>query len=130
MWDAASRAHAVFPHPLLHRRNALPVDYPFVNFEVGKKQLGVIVNDLAERYSKVQVANSLDALKEAGFTWATRSGVTVSIEDVVTPESKAQILHGSTSVRLLQTEQRTMRSFTSRIAEIKRSSSISGVRIM
>jgi DNA-directed RNA polymerase subunit beta' len=42
---------------------------------VGKKQLGVIVNDLAERYSKVQVANSLDALKEAGFTWATRSGV-------------------------------------------------------
>ena len=73
---------------------ALPADYPFVNFEVGKKQLGVIVNDLAERYSKVQVANSLDALKEAGFTWATRSGVTVSIEDVVTPESKAQILHG------------------------------------
>jgi DNA-directed RNA polymerase subunit beta' len=73
---------------------ALPADYPFVNFEVGKKQLGVIVNDLAERYSKVQVANSLDALKEAGFTWATQSGVTVSIEDVVTPDSKAQILSG------------------------------------
>ncbi len=70
----------------------LPTDYPFVNFEVGKKQLGVIVNDLAERYSKVAVANSLDALKEAGFLWATQSGVTVSIEDVVTPENKAEIL--------------------------------------
>ena len=63
----------------------LPVDYPFVNAEVDKKVLGGIVNDLAERYPKVQVAATLDALKEAGFRWATRSGVTISIEDVVTP---------------------------------------------
>ncbi|MGZ4536545.1 MAG: DNA-directed RNA polymerase subunit beta', partial [Nocardioidaceae bacterium] len=70
----------------------LPADYAFVDYEVGKKQLGVIVNDLAERYSKVQVAEALDALKDTGFHWATRSGVTVSIEDVVTPEHKGQIL--------------------------------------
>ena len=72
----------------------LPDDYPYVNYEVGKKALGVIVNDLAERYTKVQVAASLDALKDAGFHWATRSGVTVSIDDVVTPASKATILAG------------------------------------
>ncbi|HLN75701.1 MAG TPA: DNA-directed RNA polymerase subunit beta' [Nocardioidaceae bacterium] len=71
---------------------ALPADYPFVNYEVGKKQLGVIVNDLAERYTKVEVARALDALKDTGFHWATRSGVTVSIEDVVTPPRKAEIL--------------------------------------
>ncbi|RLV50603.1 DNA-directed RNA polymerase subunit beta' [Nocardioides mangrovicus] len=71
---------------------ALPADYAYVNYEVGKKQLGEIVNNLAERYSKVVVANSLDALKEAGFRWATQSGVTVSIEDVVTPDSKPEIL--------------------------------------
>ncbi|NUR06425.1 MAG: DNA-directed RNA polymerase subunit beta', partial [Nocardioidaceae bacterium] len=70
----------------------LPADYAFVNYEVGKKQLGVIVNDLAERYSKVEVAAALDALKDTGFHWATRSGVTVSIEDVVTPERKGEIL--------------------------------------
>ena len=51
-----------------------------------------IVNDLAERYPKVQVAATLDALKAAGFHWATRSGVTISIEDVVTPPDKAEIL--------------------------------------
>ena len=34
---------------------ALPSDYPFVNVEVGKKKLGQIVNDLAERYPKVEV---------------------------------------------------------------------------
>ncbi|MBB3042948.1 DNA-directed RNA polymerase subunit beta' [Nocardioides sp. LMS-CY] len=72
----------------------LPADYPYVNYEVGKKALGAIVNDLAERYTKVEVAASLDALKDTGFHWATRSGVTVSIDDVTTPGDKAQILEG------------------------------------
>jgi len=71
---------------------ALPVDYGFVDKEVSKRELGAIVNDLAERYPKVQVAATLDALKETGFRWATRSGVTISIEDVVTPPGKAEIL--------------------------------------
>ena len=70
----------------------LPVDYPWENGVVDKKRLSVIVNDLAERYPKVEVAASLDALKEAGFRWATRSGVTISISDVVTPAAKAGIL--------------------------------------
>ncbi|WP_109508133.1 DNA-directed RNA polymerase subunit beta' [Nocardioides speluncae] len=74
--------------------DTLPADYPFVNYEVGKKQLGAIVNDLAERYTKVEVAASLDALKDTGFHWATRSGVTVSIDDVTTPGKKASILEG------------------------------------
>ena len=73
---------------------ALPADYPFVNAEVGKKRLGVIINDLAERYPKVEVATCLDALKELGFRWATRSGVTVSISDVQTPANKPEILAG------------------------------------
>src|SRR6201999_957037 len=70
----------------------LPADFPFVNYGVGKKQLTVIVNALAETYPKVQVAAALDALKDAGFHWATRSGVTIGIEDVVAPPNKAQIL--------------------------------------
>jgi len=38
------------------------------------------------------VAAALDALKDAGFHWATRAGVTIAIEDVVAPPNKAQIL--------------------------------------
>ena len=72
--------------------DALPADYRFVNYEVTKKELGQIVNDLAERYPKVQVANTLDNLKAAGFHWATRSGITIAIDDVVTPPKKAEIL--------------------------------------
>ncbi|SNU02023.1 DNA-directed RNA polymerase subunit beta' [Ruaniaceae bacterium KH17] len=72
----------------------LPIDYPYVNEVVGKKELSVIVNDLAERYPKVDVAESLDALKAAGYYWATRSGVTISVSDVVVPPKKAEILEG------------------------------------
>jgi DNA-directed RNA polymerase subunit beta' len=70
----------------------LPSDYPFVNVEVSKKQLSLIVNELAETYPKVEVAAALDALKDAGFHWATRSGVTVAIEDVAAPPNKLEIL--------------------------------------
>jgi len=71
---------------------ALPVDYPFQNGVVGKKELSTIVNDLAESYPKVEVAAALDALKDAGYKWATRSGVTIAISDVAMPEVKNDIL--------------------------------------
>ncbi|GAB3504831.1 DNA-directed RNA polymerase subunit beta' [Amycolatopsis cihanbeyliensis] len=70
----------------------LPADYPFVNEPLPKKRQAVIVNDLAERYSMTQVAQTLDRLKDAGFYWATRSGVTVAISDVLVPEDKKRIL--------------------------------------
>ncbi len=70
----------------------LPPEYKFVNYEIRKSQLSAIVNDLAERFPKVQLAATLDALKSAGFHWATWSGVTIGIEDVVVPPRKWQIL--------------------------------------
>jgi DNA-directed RNA polymerase subunit beta' len=93
--DAANTPAGILLETTLGRclfNQALPVDYPFVNYEVGKRQLGAIVNDLAERYPKVQVAATLDALKAAGFHWATRAGVTIAIDDVVTPPQKQEIL--------------------------------------
>jgi len=72
---------------------ALPADFPFVDVDVTKKQLGSIVDKLAEFYPKVVVAETLDALKELGFHWATRAGATIGIEDVVTPPEKQEILN-------------------------------------
>ncbi|MDP1851202.1 MAG: DNA-directed RNA polymerase subunit beta' [Candidatus Planktophila sp.] len=71
---------------------ALPADFPFVDVDVTKKQLGGIVDRLAEFYPKVVVAQTLDALKSLGFHWATRAGITIGIEDVVTPPRKKEIL--------------------------------------
>src|SRR5450756_1677710 len=83
----------------------LPLDYPFIDVTVDKKCLSLIVNDLAERYTKAQVAASLDALKETGFSWATRSGATVAISVVVTPPRKIEILEGyETKAAKVQTQ--------------------------
>jgi DNA-directed RNA polymerase subunit beta' len=71
---------------------ALPADFPFVDLDVTKKQLGGIVDRLAEFYPKVVVAQTLDALKSLGFHWATRAGITIGIEDFVTPPRKKEIL--------------------------------------
>jgi len=71
---------------------ALPEDYPYVEAVADKGKLSQIVNDLAERYPKVEVAATLDRVKDAGFYWATRSGVTVALSDVITPASKKEIV--------------------------------------
>jgi DNA-directed RNA polymerase subunit beta' len=70
----------------------LPADYPFINEPLPKKRQAAIINDLAERYSMTEVAQVLDRLKDAGFYWATRSGVTLAIDDVVVPPRKQEIL--------------------------------------
>jgi DNA-directed RNA polymerase subunit beta' len=70
----------------------LPPGYRYVNYEIRKGQLSAIVNDLAERFPKVALAATLDALKEAGFHWATWSGVTIGMGDVIGPPRKPEIL--------------------------------------
>ena len=60
---------------------ALPVEFPYQELRVGKKEIGRIVTDLVDTVSRVEVAQSLDRIKDLGFYWATRSGVSMSIAD-------------------------------------------------
>jgi DNA-directed RNA polymerase subunit beta' len=71
---------------------ALPDDFGFVNETLRKKQVGEIVDRLANDYPKAVVASSLDAIKDLCFEYASRSGLTVSIDDVKTPPEKKDIL--------------------------------------
>ncbi|MCT1689508.1 DNA-directed RNA polymerase subunit beta' [Brevibacterium sp. p3-SID960] len=70
----------------------LPADYQYVNSTVDKKALSKIVNRLADLYPKVEVAHTLDQFKSEGFYWATHSGLTVAMSDIVSPEAKAGML--------------------------------------
>ncbi|UCR88549.1 DNA-directed RNA polymerase subunit beta' [Mycetocola spongiae] len=72
----------------------LPADYPYVQDVADKGRLSTLVNDLAERYPKNVVAATLDNIKDAGFYWATRSGITVALSDVLTPPNKREIVAG------------------------------------
>ena len=59
----------------------LPDGYEYVTYQVGKKEIGKIVTELVQKFSRVEVAQALDRIKDAGFYWATRSGVSMSISD-------------------------------------------------
>jgi DNA-directed RNA polymerase subunit beta' len=73
---------------------ALPEGFDFVNDVVGRRatSIGSIVEQIAAHYPKAVVASSLDRIKDLGFRYATRSGLTISIDDVKTPPQKASIL--------------------------------------
>ncbi len=71
---------------------ALPADYPYVNEKVDKKVMGRIVDRLARSYDKADATAALDAIKNLCFHYATRSGLTISVDDVKTPPEKKDIL--------------------------------------
>ena len=73
---------------------ALPEGFRFVNDVVGKRNtsIGSIVEEIAAGYPKHVVAESLDRVKDLGFRYASKSGLTISIDDVRTPPEKAAIL--------------------------------------
>ena len=71
---------------------ALPDDFGYVNEAVKKRKMGELVEVLANDYDKAAVARSLDGVKDLCFRYAARSGLTISIEDVKTPEAKREIL--------------------------------------
>ena len=94
----------------------LPTDYPFVNEQVAQGRLSKIVDDIAMRYSTQQVAATLDALKDLGFTRAPWSGVSFAFSDVNEPperdekiaeyEAKADKVNANYEMGLLTEEAR------------------------
>lgn len=62
---------------------------------VGKEYLGLIIARCFETYHTTKTSVILDKIKQLGFTYSTRSGVTVAVSDVIVPEEKATILKES-----------------------------------
>jgi DNA-directed RNA polymerase subunit beta' len=71
---------------------AMPGDFPYINKTVGKRELSQILEELAERYDKVDIARTLDATKTIGFHFATRAGVTIGVTDATPAPNKPAIL--------------------------------------
>ncbi len=72
--------------------NVLPADYDYLNYEMNKKEISRLVEDVCNRYELSEVPAILDGLKDAGFHYATRAGVTVSVYDATVPPNKGEIL--------------------------------------
>jgi DNA-directed RNA polymerase subunit beta' len=62
---------------------------------VGKEYLGTIIAECFRKYQTTQTSMILDKIKELGFTYSTKAGITVAVSDVVVPKEKDQIIHDS-----------------------------------
>lgn len=69
-----------------------PADYPFINEEVSRKKLSAVMDELITALGAASVGPILDRIKTFGFGYATYSGTTWGIDDVVIPPSKAEIV--------------------------------------
>ena len=76
----------------LHFNSILPSNFPYIQASIRKNEMRKIISEVIERYNKAELRIFLDAMKSKGFTFGAKAGLTVSMNDVKTPPSKAQIL--------------------------------------
>ena len=60
-------------------------NHAFVNKIIDKGALKKIITDCYRKYGNAETARFLDAIKDLGFHFATLSGTTVSISDIIVP---------------------------------------------
>ncbi|MCX7921183.1 MAG: DNA-directed RNA polymerase subunit beta' [Clostridia bacterium] len=63
-----------------------------VNFLVGKKELGKIIDKCIKVHGTTATAIVLDKIKSLGFKFSTRGAITISVSDMVIPEIKKMYL--------------------------------------
>lgn len=63
-----------------------------VEFLVGKKQLGQIIDRCIQVHGVPKTSEVLDAIKAQGYKYSTRSGITVSVSDATIPPQKKEII--------------------------------------
>ncbi|MBD3403887.1 DNA-directed RNA polymerase subunit beta', partial [candidate division GN15 bacterium] len=72
--------------------NILPDGMPYFNDVAGKGKLEELVSRSFWQHGQTETINFLDRLKKFGFEYATRAGVTVSIQDLLVPRAKDSLI--------------------------------------
>ncbi len=67
-------------------------DTTYVNEIVGKKKLGELVFKWFNEYGNDVIAHLVDELKNIGFRYSTLSGISISVDDLRIPSTKAKLL--------------------------------------
>ena len=66
---------------------------PEINFVVGKKQLGKIIDKCINKHGFTKSAGMLDAIKDLGYHYSTVGSLTVAIADMTVPAKKYELIH-------------------------------------
>ncbi|MBE6948252.1 MAG: DNA-directed RNA polymerase subunit beta' [Ruminococcaceae bacterium] len=81
-----------------------------IDFQVGKKELGKIIDKCIERHGFAISAEVLDNIKAQGFKYSTRGAITISIADMTIPAEK-RILIGESEEKVVEIERMFKRGF-------------------
>ncbi|MCB1146148.1 MAG: DNA-directed RNA polymerase subunit beta', partial [Leptospiraceae bacterium] len=85
----------------------LPLDYPYVNRPLTSKTINEIIAELYKSRGAAITVKFLDALKKLGFQYATYFAPTISIADVIIPDSKVKLVDkANKEVEKVETEHR------------------------
>jgi len=72
--------------------DSIPVGLPFINGTLKKKGLTSIVSYCHIRLGHEMTVKMLDDLKTLGFLYATKAGISIGIDDLVTPDAKKPLV--------------------------------------
>ncbi|HXE06727.1 MAG TPA: DNA-directed RNA polymerase subunit beta' [Acidobacteriaceae bacterium] len=72
--------------------DALPEGMPYVNGLLKKKGIGQLVNYCYLNLGLEITVKTLDRIKDLGFRYATKSGLSVGLDDMVIPETKYTVV--------------------------------------
>ena len=81
-----------------------------IDFLVGKKQLGKIVDFCYRRYGETKTSNMLDNIKRLGFHYSTVGAITISVSDIVIPEAKKEYIQAAEE-KVVEIEKKFKRGF-------------------
>ncbi|HYP27843.1 MAG TPA: DNA-directed RNA polymerase subunit beta' [Blastocatellia bacterium] len=73
----------------------MPAEMPYINGTLKKKGLQSIVNYCHLRLGHAETVRMLDKVKELGFLYATKAGISISVDDLVTPPSKVDLVQNA-----------------------------------
>ena len=68
---------------------------PEIGFQVGKKQLGDIIDRCIKKYGFTISAEVLDSIKALGYKYSTKGAITISVADMTVPSAKYELIHAT-----------------------------------
>ncbi len=71
---------------------AIPEDFPFVNQQLKNRDLADVVAKIIKHYGIAETPQHLDTIKTFGFEYATKSGISWGIDDLVLPVKKKELI--------------------------------------
>ncbi|MGI5918768.1 MAG: DNA-directed RNA polymerase subunit beta' [Christensenellales bacterium] len=83
---------------------------PEIDFLVGKKQLGQIVDYCYRKHGETKTAEMLDNIKRLGFHYSTVGAITISLSDIVVPEAKKEYIRKAEE-KVMEIEKKFKRGF-------------------